>query len=294
MLDIDDTIIEVHSAMPSRLGYGYSGVRGLNALLATVCRPPGCAPVVVAPAAAEGIVRFTAQREAAGRRARARPSPRCPPPGCWCAPTRRSTGIPAGRRCAARRADVSVTVRLDPRSRPPSPPSRPTPGPRSPTDTVFDERTRWVPAGRGRRDRLHRVPLPRPVRAVPGRLVVRRIPDLNPGPTGWAGHPVRRLAPARLLHHHRPRRSPVTADKIHRGHAIVGQVHSDLKDSALAHLPSGKFDANSAWLVLAVIAFNLTRAAATLTGPTLATSPPRPSAARSSASPHASRPPLDA
>ena len=62
----------------------------------------------------------------------------------------------------------------------------------------------------------------------------------------------------------------VTADKIHRGHAIIEQVHSDLKSSALAHLPSGKFAANSAWLVLAVIAFNLTRAAATLTGPTLA------------------------
>jgi hypothetical protein len=37
-----------------------------------------------------------------------------------------------------------------------------------------------------------------------------------------------------------------------------------LKNSALAHLPSGLFTANAAWLVLAVIAFNLTRAAATL------------------------------
>lgn len=35
--------------------------------------------------------------------------------------------------------------------------------------------------------------------------------------------------------------------------------------SALAHLPSGVFTANAAWLVLAVIAFNLTRAAASLT-----------------------------
>jgi hypothetical protein len=45
-----------------------------------------------------------------------------------------------------------------------------------------------------------------------------------------------------------------------------------LKNSALAHLPSGQFNANAAWLVLAVIAFNLTRAAATLTGPALAKS----------------------
>jgi hypothetical protein len=62
----------------------------------------------------------------------------------------------------------------------------------------------------------------------------------------------------------------VTADKLHRGHAIIEQVHADLKNSALAHLPSGRFAANSAWLVLAVMAFNLTRAAASLTGKSLA------------------------
>ena len=62
----------------------------------------------------------------------------------------------------------------------------------------------------------------------------------------------------------------VAADKTHRGHAIIEQVHADLKNSALAHLPSGVFTANAAWLVLAVIAFNLTRAAATSAGPDLA------------------------
>jgi hypothetical protein len=62
----------------------------------------------------------------------------------------------------------------------------------------------------------------------------------------------------------------VAADKIHRGHAIIEQVHADLKNSALAHLPSGAFTANAAWLVLAVIAFNLTRDAATLAAPDLA------------------------
>lgn len=45
------------------------------------------------------------------------------------------------------------------------------------------------------------------------------------------------------------------------------QVHADLKHAALRHLLSGKFAANAAWLVLAVMAFNLTRAAATITGP---------------------------
>jgi hypothetical protein len=62
----------------------------------------------------------------------------------------------------------------------------------------------------------------------------------------------------------------VAADKTHRAHAIIEQVHADLKNSALAHLPSGVFTANAAWLVLAVMAFNLTRAAARLTEPQLA------------------------
>ncbi len=57
----------------------------------------------------------------------------------------------------------------------------------------------------------------------------------------------------------------VTADQVHRRHAIIEQVNADLKHAAPAHLPSGKFTANAAWLVLAVIAFNLTRTAATIT-----------------------------
>jgi hypothetical protein len=57
----------------------------------------------------------------------------------------------------------------------------------------------------------------------------------------------------------------VAADKLHRHHAIIEQVHADLKNSALAHIPSGKLCANAAWLVCAVMTFNLTRAAATLT-----------------------------
>ena len=62
----------------------------------------------------------------------------------------------------------------------------------------------------------------------------------------------------------------VAADKTHRQHAIIEQVNADLKSGPLAHLPSGKFNANAAWLALATIAFNLTRAAATITGTTLA------------------------
>lgn len=45
-VDVDDTIIEVHGHKKQGSGYGYSGVRGLNALLATVSTP-GSAPVIV-------------------------------------------------------------------------------------------------------------------------------------------------------------------------------------------------------------------------------------------------------
>src|SRR5680860_166472 len=47
MVDIDDTIIEVHGYSKQGSGYGYSGVRGLNALLATVSTSAS-APVIVA------------------------------------------------------------------------------------------------------------------------------------------------------------------------------------------------------------------------------------------------------
>jgi hypothetical protein len=52
----------------------------------------------------------------------------------------------------------------------------------------------------------------------------------------------------------------------HRGHAIVEQVIADLNAGPLAHLPSGHFAANGAWLVLAAMAHNLLRAAGTRAG----------------------------
>ena len=45
----------------------------------------------------------------------------------------------------------------------------------------------------------------------------------------------------------------------HRDHAVVEQVIADLKDQALAHFPSGQFNANGAWTVLGAIAHNLLR-----------------------------------
>lgn len=45
----------------------------------------------------------------------------------------------------------------------------------------------------------------------------------------------------------------------HRQHAVVELTIRDLKDQALAHFPSGQFNANSAWTVIAAIAHNLAR-----------------------------------
>ena len=87
---------------------------------------------------------------------------------------------------------------------------------------------------------------------VAGRLVVRRIPDLNP-------RQVEQPTLFDVYRHHafftttaKEVMDTVAADKTHRGHAIIEQVHADLKAGPLAHLPSGVFTANSAWLVLAV------------------------------------------
>ena len=46
-LDVDDTIIEVHGHQKQGSGYGYSGVRGINALLAIVSTA-ATAPIIVA------------------------------------------------------------------------------------------------------------------------------------------------------------------------------------------------------------------------------------------------------
>ena len=56
------------------------------------------------------------------------------------------------------------------------------------------------------------------------------------------------------------------ADLTHRKHAIVETTFADLIDGPLAHIPSGLFAANCAWLACAVIAHNLLRAAGTIAG----------------------------
>jgi hypothetical protein len=57
-------------------------------------------------------------------------------------------------------------------------------------------------------------------------------------------------------------------DAFHRNHAVVELDIRDLKEgSGLEHVPSGSFDANSAWLQCAVLAHNLIRWSTTLGRP---------------------------
>ena len=167
-------------------------------------------------------------------------------------------------------ADVSVTVRLDPKVKAAiAAIAEDAWTPIQYTDAVYDENSqRWISRAEVAEIGFTAFSSRKTAEQIPGRLVVRRIPDLNPGKdTGqgalfdtWRFHAFFTTSDL----------DTVTADTTHRGHAIIEQVHADLKDSALAHLPSGNFAANAAWLVLAAMAFNLTRAAATITGPALA------------------------
>lgn len=99
---------------------------------------------------------------------------------------------------------------------------------------------------------------------VSARLIVRRIRRDDP-----AQHPGQQeLVPA-YRYHAVFTDSPYTlvqAEAQHRGHAIIEQTNADLIAGPLAHLPSGRFAANDAWLTCAAIAHNLTRAAGHLAG----------------------------
>jgi hypothetical protein len=99
---------------------------------------------------------------------------------------------------------------------------------------------------------------------VTARLIVRRVRARNDRAAegqdelfpAWRHHAILTDSPFEL----------VQSEGQHRDHAIVEQVIADLNAGPLAHLPSGAFNANGAWLVLAAMAHNLLRAAGTLAG----------------------------
>lgn len=268
LVDIDDTIKVFHGYRKQGSGYGYSGVRGLNALIG-ILSTAAAAPVIVgarlrkgSAGSPRGAGKFIGDILATVKRLRGKDA----------------TGLVLLRAdsafyghsvvAAAHRAGakVSVTARMDPAvKRAIATINEQAWTTIEYTDGVRDETTgAWISSaevaetaftafvGRKKAERIH------------GRLVVRRIPELNA--KAGAGQQI-------LFDTHRfhaffttSALDTVTADKTHRQHAIIEQVNANLKDSALAHLPSGKFTANAAWLVLASIAFNLSRAIGTLSG----------------------------
>jgi hypothetical protein len=275
LLDVDDTIVEVHGHAKQGAGFGYSGVRGLNALLATLTTAT-TAPVIVAQrlrkgsaGSPRGAKRLVADAVKTARRLLGRSQ----------LVLVRMDSAFYGRgpvhAALAGGAAVSVTVRMDKAVK------------KSIaaiaqdawttieyTDAVFDQASgRWISRAEVAEAPFTAFAAQKRADHVPGRLVVRRIPDFNAEKNKAAGQDT--LFHVWRFHAFFTTTDPevldtVAADKTHRQHAVIEQVHSDLKNSALAHLPSGVFTANAAWLVLAVIAFNLTRAAASLTDPQIA------------------------
>lgn len=275
LLDVDDTIIEVHGHAKQGAGFGYSGVRGLNALLGTLTIA-GAVPVVVAQRLRKGAAgsprgakRLVGDAVRTTRRLLGQDQPVLV----------RMDSAFYGRgpvhAALAGGAAVSVTVRMDTRVKA----AIATIGDDTwttieYTDAVFDEANqRWISRAEVAEIDFTAFAAQKRTDHVRGRLVVRRIPDFNAEKNKAAGqdtlfdtwrfHAFFTTTDADVL-------DTVAADKTHRHHAVIEQVHADLKGAALAHLPSGVFTANAAWLVLAVMAFNLTRAAASLTDPQIA------------------------
>ena len=275
LLDVDDTIIEVHGYAKQGAGFGYSGVRGLNALLATLATAT-TAPVIVAQRLRKGACgsprganRLVGDAVRTTRRLLGKTRP--------VLVRMDSAFYGRGPVHAALKggAAVSVTLRMDNAVKK----AIATIDAEAwtaieYTDAVFDEASgTWISRAEVAEIPFTAFGAQKKSDQVPGRLVVRRIPDFNAEKNKaggqdtlfdvWRFHAFFTTTDPKVL-------DTVAADKTHRHHAVIEQVHSDLKNSALAHLPSGVFTANAAWLVLAVIAFNLTRAAGTLAAPDLA------------------------
>ena len=268
LVDIDDTIKEVHGYQKQGSGFGYSGVRGLNALIGIVSTKTS-APVIVGSRLRKGAVgsprgagKFVGDVLATVTRLRSKTA-------AGLVLLRADSAfyghavVAAAHRAGAK---VSITARMDPAvKRAIAAISEDAWTTIDYTDAIRDEATgTWISSADVAEIPFTAFSSRKINERILGRLVVRRIPELNPfegvgQPTLFDTHRFHAFFTTSDL-------DTVTADKTHRQHAIIEQVNADLKDSALAHLPSGIFTANAAWLVLATIAFNLARAVGTLAG----------------------------
>jgi hypothetical protein len=262
-LDVDDTVREVHGYAKQGAAFGYTGVRGLNVQLATISTPTA-APVIARArlrkgntASATGVGRLLAQAITTARAA-----------GITGQVLARADSAYYGHAFVGtalrHRVWFSVTARMDPRVKAAiasidEEAWRTIEYP----NAVFDQdEHRWISdaevaevpfvAFTGRRKAEH----------VTCRLIVRRVRRLQPLTSD--GSEQGELFAA--YRHHafitNTTLNVVEADQRHRDHALIEQVIAELKDGPLAHLPSGRYAANAAWVACAVIAFNLARGTA--------------------------------
>lgn len=263
-LDIDDTIRETHGYAKQGAGYGYSGVKGLNALVATLSTPTA-APVIAGMRLRKGSVKsprgagkMIAEALAAARRAGA---------GGLITVRADSAFYQHDVIAAIRRgkAHFSITARMDAGVL--AAVSRigeeEWVGIKYPEAIWDEDEGRWISDAEVAEIPYTAFTSRRKADHVAARLIVRRVKRLNP--TTATAEQGELLAAYR--HHAVFTDSPLSmlaAEAAHRDHAIIEQVIADLKNGPLAHCPSGVFTANSAWAVLAAMAFNLTRAAGVL------------------------------
>jgi DDE family transposase len=268
-LDLDDTMRETHGYAKQGAGYGYNQVKGLNALIATVSTPIA-APVIGAARLRKGAVKSARGAgkllgEALGT---ARACGAGGPDRSGLVLVRADSAfychdvIAAVRRGGAR---FSITARMDSAVKKAVAAIGEdawTPI-RYPQAVWDDEGQCWISDAEVAEIQFTAFTSRRKADHLTARLIVRRVKRLNPAsvPTGqgelftaYRYHAVFTDSPQPMLQ----------AEKTHRQHAVIEQVNADLKAGPLAHLPSGSFAANSAWLVLAAMAFNLTRAAGAL------------------------------
>ena len=235
-------------------------VRGLNALAATISTPLG-APVIAATRLRGGNANSArgAARFAAGVIGTARAI------GCGgLLVVRADCSYYSAAFCGAVRrggARFSVTVNMDPKiaAAIAAIPEQAWTAIRYPR-AIWDDRLRCQVSDAQVAEVSYTAFTSKKGQAITARLIVRRVRDQNK-PAGqdelfpaWRYHAVFTDSPFEL----------VQAEEQHRDHAIVEQVFADWNDGPLAHLPSGFFPANAAWLTCAAIACNLLRAAGSL------------------------------
>ena len=226
----DDTIIEVYGYQKQGAGLGYSGVRGLNALLATVTTKTA-APMIIGQRLRKGAARLVADALATVALLRS--------PGAQGFVLLRADSAFYGHATVSAvitaGAQVSITVRMAPAVKK-AIATIPDNAWKTIeyTDAIFDQATgRWVSNAEVAEVPFTAFTSRKKTDHVAGRLVVRRIPGLNKKhvehPTLFDAHRFHAFFTTSNL-------DIVTADKTHRGHAILEQVTADLKNSALVHL----------------------------------------------------------